>query len=136
MRVKGRYEKNRRYRQKQISEGKCPHCGKPCAPYYECDKRRQYKKMLYSLNRLVIAGHIEQIGGKYRALDNSIPLKKMRVLEYNTKPDDKRIWPRIGRKYINIIEIVTAILEDAGQPLREQEIYDRLMNKITDMKRD
>lgn len=31
-----RYEKCKR-------EGRCPHCGKPCAPYFECAERRAYK---------------------------------------------------------------------------------------------
>lgn len=38
------FNKYQRYRQKCISEGRCPHCGKPCAPYYECEERREYKR--------------------------------------------------------------------------------------------
>lgn len=42
--------KHQRYRQKCISEGRCPHCGKPCAPYYTCEERRNYKKKKASKN--------------------------------------------------------------------------------------
>lgn len=38
-------DKHKRYRQKCISEDRCPHCGKPCAPYYECEERRKYKRL-------------------------------------------------------------------------------------------
>lgn len=37
--------KQKTYRQKRISEGKCPHCGKSCAPFYECEERREYKRI-------------------------------------------------------------------------------------------
>lgn len=37
-------DKYKRYKQKLVSEGRCPHCGKPCAPYVECEERRAYKR--------------------------------------------------------------------------------------------
>lgn len=37
--------KHQRYRRRCIEQGKCPHCGKPCAPYGECEERRRYKAM-------------------------------------------------------------------------------------------
>lgn len=36
----------RRYR-KLRKEGRCWHCGKPCAPWYECEDRRKYKYARY-----------------------------------------------------------------------------------------
>lgn len=34
------YDKNKRYRQKQMEEGKCPHCGKDCEPgFKQCRNR-------------------------------------------------------------------------------------------------
>ncbi len=35
--------KHSRYRQKCKEEGRCPHCGKPCAPYHECEERHKAK---------------------------------------------------------------------------------------------
>lgn len=31
------------YRARLKASGKCPHCGKPCAPFFECPERREYK---------------------------------------------------------------------------------------------
>lgn len=36
--------KQERYRQRLIAEGRCPHCGKPCTPFAECEERRAYKQ--------------------------------------------------------------------------------------------
>jgi hypothetical protein len=33
-----RQEYTRRYRAKTVAEGRCPHCGKPCAPRYYCSE--------------------------------------------------------------------------------------------------
>ena len=43
---KEKYEgdKYQRRRQKLAAEGCCPHCGKPCAPFVECEERRAYKR--------------------------------------------------------------------------------------------
>jgi len=38
-------DKHSRWRQKMVSEGKCPHCGEPCEPFYECANRRVNKKI-------------------------------------------------------------------------------------------
>jgi hypothetical protein len=49
--------KYQRYRRRCKSRGNCPHCGQPCAPYYECAERRAYKSLLMkaqsSFNRSV-----------------------------------------------------------------------------------
>lgn len=37
----------RDYKMRCISEGRCPHCGKPCAPFTECEDRRRYKRERY-----------------------------------------------------------------------------------------
>jgi uncharacterized protein YacL (UPF0231 family) len=39
--------KHIRYRQKNIAQGRCPHCGELCAPFYECEQRRAYKRLKY-----------------------------------------------------------------------------------------
>jgi hypothetical protein len=41
--------KQRAYRQRMRSTGSCPHCGQPCAPYYECAERRFYKGVYLAL---------------------------------------------------------------------------------------
>ncbi len=46
-------DKHSRYRLKQQEAGRCPHCGKPCAPYYECATRRFQKRLRYHMNRRV-----------------------------------------------------------------------------------
>jgi|SRR6266700_7786220 len=33
--------KQAKYRRKCLIEGRCTHCGKPCAPYSTCEKRRE-----------------------------------------------------------------------------------------------
>mgnify|MGYP001572816278 FL=1 len=52
-------DKHSRYRVKQQECGRCPHCGEPCAPYYECEARRFYKKLMYGLRKMVRLGLIE-----------------------------------------------------------------------------
>ena len=39
-----KYEK---YRRSCVQRGLCPHCGKPCAPFFECAERRAYKRQQY-----------------------------------------------------------------------------------------
>lgn len=34
------------YKRRLVEQGKCTHCGKPCAPYRECQERREYKNFL------------------------------------------------------------------------------------------
>lgn len=51
-----------RYRQKCISEGGCPHCGKPCAPFFECAERRAFKLMGLYLRKLIKDGEITVVG--------------------------------------------------------------------------
>jgi len=37
-----------RYYLRRVSEGCCPHCGKPCAPYYQCEERREKDRLRMS----------------------------------------------------------------------------------------
>jgi len=41
--MRNKWDKWQRYRVKLVAAGRCPHCGKPCAPYRECEERRQKK---------------------------------------------------------------------------------------------
>jgi hypothetical protein len=50
-----------RYRQKCITEGRCPHCGKPCAPFFECPQRRVNKLFNRNLREMVKRGEIKVV---------------------------------------------------------------------------
>lgn len=124
-----------RYRQKQIKAGRCPHCGKPCAPFYECDERRMNKQVSKSLNKLIQIGLVIRTDGLYRA--NPIkPILSKRAMGYRTKEGDRRRWPRIGKKYLDIKEIMVIILREGGKPLDMGEIESRMVQKITEIKRE
>ena len=58
-RGKGKFEtKQQRYRRRNILCGLCPHCGKPCAPYYECDDRRLKHGFDRALRELIKIGMV------------------------------------------------------------------------------
>ena len=60
-------DKQARYRRKMYLEGKCPHCGKLCAPYSECQERRNSKRIAHVLGRLVKLGELIRVSrGVYR----------------------------------------------------------------------
>lgn len=121
--------KQQKYCMKQQKRGRCWHCGKICIPYYQCDERSTYKKLLYTLKRLILAGKVEKIGGRYGAC-NKYPLIKMRCLSYNIKKTDPRKFPRINGKPVNYIEIIKEVLKKAGHPLTKDEIYKQTSQQI------
>lgn len=41
------FTKQARYRQRLIESGRCPHCGRPCQPYYECEDMRRKRRERY-----------------------------------------------------------------------------------------
>lgn len=57
--------KHQRYREKCISEGRCPHCGKPCAPFHECYERRFYKRFWTALDKAIKEGRVTQSENYY-----------------------------------------------------------------------
>lgn len=57
-----RMTKQTAYRMRQAQAGRCPHCGKPSAPYYECAERRMKKRQLTVLRELRRAGEIVRSG--------------------------------------------------------------------------
>lgn len=64
-----RQDKWSRYRRKCQDEGRCPHCGKKCWPWYECEERRWKKKLGAILSELVRRGEIERTAdGKFCAI--------------------------------------------------------------------
>lgn len=40
------WDKQAAYRDRMQTAGLCPHCGKPCAPFSECEERRERKRLL------------------------------------------------------------------------------------------
>lgn len=40
-----KYKKQADHRRRLRDKGLCPHCGQPCAPYYECAARRERKRL-------------------------------------------------------------------------------------------
>lgn len=67
---KGIYKKDTKYSRrahKCESEGRCPHCGKPCAPFFACKERRESQRMSRILREMVNEGLVEIVsegGGK------------------------------------------------------------------------
>jgi hypothetical protein len=112
--------KNRRYRAKCVAEGRCPHCGKPCAPFYECSERRFNQKVRRALRGLEAAGavRIERTAGKANLIFGTGMANT--VVSYNIKPSDRRYLPRIAMRPVDedqMGEVLTEILIEHG-PLR------------------
>lgn len=130
-------DKHKRYRLKCISEGLCPHCGKPCAPYYECDDRRFYRKSNRTLNDLVKLGFLEKTNKNgrnfFKRSNKSIKIEG-RSKGYYTKPDDIRHLPRVGKKYIDIERLITEVCKESGKPMGENDIVDNVWEKIKEIK--
>ena len=125
--------KYQRYRLKNTAQGRCPHCGKSCAPYYECEDRRLNKKVYRTLNRMVLSGELTQEGDLYKK-EKHEPWIKIRCLSYNTKLEDRRNLPRIGKQYVDLETICVEILREAGKPLAAAEIDKRFMAILAKMK--
>jgi hypothetical protein len=61
--------KQQRYRKRLVEKGCCPHCGKECTPYYECDDRRVKHALNGVLRTLVRQGRVEKTGnGMFRGV--------------------------------------------------------------------
>lgn len=113
------YAKNARYRLKCISEGRCPHCGKPCAPYSVCASRRLYKKVMRMIRRMTEAGALIKVGNRYSRGSGANPYT------YRTSDGDRRLLPRIGRKPADdaaVTSVCLDIIRERGGPMTETEI--------------
>jgi hypothetical protein len=127
------YAKNARYRQKCISEGRCPHCGKLCAPYSICVERRVYKKMMRMLSRMVHAGHLVRNGNLYSA-PQKYPTAAL--IFYRTRDTDRRLLPRIRRNPADeetVFGEIEVILKARGQPMTASEIARDYALRIRDV---
>ena len=120
-------DKNRKaaaWKARQVAMGRCPHCGKPCAPYRECERRRFTRRFYRSARILEKLGLIivERINGRAAIYKSTGKVGKVR--EYNSgREGDRRLLPRIGKKPIdNIEEIILRIAEEHLEPFTTSQI--------------
>lgn len=113
-------DKQKRYRQKCISEGRCPHCGKPCAPYYECDTRRLYKKKnsMISIPSTQFAKK-EEISLQKLQIPILFSHKKMGLIEI-PKPLSEEEW---GRMITILKAFKPSLVEEKELMVTEQFFY-------------
>jgi hypothetical protein len=121
--------KHQRYRQKCVSEGRCPHCGVQCAPFLECEDRRLRKRLLRVLGMAVKAGAVEKLskGGKttwrFRA---DAPWPKGKV---SGRPGDRRLLPKIGDKPTNAGPIIRWIAQDIATRSHDRTVSEEQIAK-------
>ena len=84
--------------------------------------------MNYTLNRLVKAGDIAKEGSLYHATGK----ESKNCVSYQTNAGDCRLWPRIGKKFIDLGQLCKEVLTET--PMTEEEVTKAVMNKITAMK--
>lgn len=59
-----RHDRHKKRRLQLRSAGLCPHCGKPCAPYYWCEERREYVRNLQKAKRKYTRGPYKRRSGR------------------------------------------------------------------------
>lgn len=130
--------KHERYRRKQVEAHRCPHCGKPCTPFYECEERRRKKRFGRELNRMVKAGILTSIRtpGKQTLYSAVSGAETSGLLCREVKDGDRRLFPRVGKKYVSIEDIAYAILTREGKPIHVKELQKRIYSVIEQMKFD
>ena len=84
-------DKYTKYRLRNVTAGKCPHCGKPCAPFYECETRRFAKRLSHALRRLEKAEIVRREPEGGWIFVKEAPLKTRR----SGDPKDGRGLPRL-----------------------------------------
>lgn len=116
-----------RYRRKCVQEGRCPHCGKPCAPYYECDDRRAQKRILYVLHRLRKAGLISR---ESHGRGCEATWRKINGADFDSiktkisgRTGDSRKQPRLNNRPVDSEAIFLEILRANSDGLHEHDIF-------------
>lgn len=107
----------RRYRRLR-GQGLCPHCGRGCAPYFECDVRRLEKNVRRLIDRMHKQGAAEPIGRGWVLTGKPYRGKTI-------KPNDARHLPRFAKRPIDEdsqADIFKTILINAGHGLTAEEI--------------
>lgn len=98
-------DKHQRYRRKCMAEGRCPHCGKPCAPYAECEERRTYKRISVALRRMHSVGLVKRVK---RGVYKGTPKEQFAVFvtKVSGRKGDRRFLPKLGAKPTNPEELI------------------------------
>lgn len=77
-----------RYRKRLRAKQCCPHCGKPCAPYFECEVRREYRRLKYR----------EKVLKKIRENENE--LKKLKIFKIESGSGENSLnWEGYADNY-------------------------------------
>lgn len=122
-----------------MAEGRCWHCGKPCAPYYECKERRLYKQLTYYLDRMIALGTITKhrpgISVTYAVAHGVQDLSDKSRSSYSHRPDDRRCLPRLNGKPIDVQLLIIEALQAHGA-LSEKELSAAVARRITKAKND
>lgn len=113
-------DKHQRYRLKCRSEGRCPHCGKPCAPFAECDDRRAWKGVHRVLSRGVKDGIFKKTAGGYQLKDATIKV----VTKVSGRKGDRRFLPKFAYMPTDPEEAVEWALFEG--PLTEEQIIKKI----------
>lgn len=108
--------KQQRYRRKCLSDGRCPHCGEPCAPYYECEDRRRTKRIHRLFSRASAIGAITKIkklnGGVTWKFDANAEKKRWPLEKASGRKGDRRVLPRLGDKPTRATSLILWLAKD------------------------
>lgn len=102
----------KRYKAKAIAEGRCPHCGDPCAPYFYCERRRLVHRIYVSMRRAIAAGVVKKIdNGKgrrasWKFLGREYGWPSSRA---SGRKGDKRLWPRMDDKPVRANSVIRTL---------------------------
>lgn len=114
-------DKYKRYRQKMISQGRCPKCGTESFPFHYCQKHRMVSNLNRALRQLLKLGVVVQNEqGEYKATG-----QEFIGVQYNIKENDRRKLPRFNYKPMDDKFIEQAIfdaLTEAQRPLSDKDI--------------
>ena len=95
--------------------------------------------MMRHLNKLVKVGILSKdrtVGGKTKfKFENHVELKGRSIGYKLDSESDRRSLPRFGKKYINQEKLIYDILNEFGEPISEDELVVKTMNKITEIKK-
>lgn len=98
-------DKHARYRKRLQSEGKCPRCGTPCAPYFECqdhrESRKARKKAYYRLKNELPDEFGNLPRGKYSVAPPVVKAVRelVKMVKANENPGDvaRRLIPELEK---------------------------------------
>jgi hypothetical protein len=74
--------KQKHYRERTRNAGHCPHCGRPCAPYYECEERRAYKRKQRATQEKTRGAYVRKTEDRRRRVRG--PLRRWTTVDDDT----------------------------------------------------